>query len=301
MTQRCLAFLLSSIVLLFSQDLPKFKADSTLVLIPVSVTDHSNRFVLGLHKADFQILEDGVAQKLVSLSGEDTPLSVGLLYDRSGSMGGKQQIERQAISQFLKTMYPPDEACLVTFADQAELAQSFTTRPDELDLKLAFLQPGGLTALLDAVHLGLREMKQARNPRKALLIVSDGGDNHSRYTAKEIQGLVREADVQIFAMGVFEPTLTLGMSTEEVSGPRLLAEIAEQTGGRAFSATDAADLPGVAARIGIELRNQYVLAYQPSNTEKDGKYRRIEVRINPQPGLPPLKAHWRLGYYAPGK
>jgi Ca-activated chloride channel homolog len=300
-TQHCLAFLLSSIVLLFSQDLPKFKADSTLVLIPVSVTDHSNRFVLGLHKADFQILEDGVAQKLVSLSGEDTPLSVGLLYDRSGSMGGKQQIERQAISQFLKTMYPPDEACLVTFADQAELAQSFTTRPDELDLKLAFLQPGGLTALLDAVHLGLREMKQARNPRKALLIVSDGGDNHSRYTAKEIQGLVREADVQIFAMGVFEPTLTLGMSTEEVSGPRLLAEIAEQTGGRAFSATDAADLPGVAARIGIELRNQYVLAYQPSNTEKDGKYRRIEVRINPQPGLPPLKAHWRLGYYAPGK
>ena len=301
MTQRCLAFLLSSIVLLFSQDLPKFKADSTLVLIPVSVTDHSNRFVLGLHKADFQILEDGVAQKLVSLSGEDTPLSVGLLYDRSGSMGGKQQIERQAISQFLKTMYPPDEACLVTFADQAELAQSFTTRPDELDLKLAFLQPGGLTALLDAVHLGLREMKQARNPRKALLIVSDGGDNPSRYTAKEIQGLVREADVQIFAMGVFEPTLTLGMSTDEVSGPRLLAEIAEQTGGRAFSATDAADLPGVAARIGIELRNQYVLAYQPSNTEKDGKYRRIEVRINPQPGLPPLKAHWRLGYYAPGK
>jgi Ca-activated chloride channel homolog len=299
--QRCLAFLLSSIALLFSQDLPKFKADSTLVLIPVSVTDHSNRFVLGLHKADFQILEDGVAQKVVNLSGEDTPLSVGLLYDRSGSMGGKQQLERLAISQFLKTMYPPDEGCLVTFADQAELAQSFTTHPDELDLKLAFLQPGGLTALLDAVHMGLREMKQAKNPRKALLIVSDGGDNHSRYTAKEIQGLVREADVQIFAMGVFEPTLTLGMSTEEVSGPRLLAEIAEQTGGRAFSATDATDLPGVAARIGIELRNQYVLAYQPSNQEKDGKYRRIEVRINPQPGLPPLKAHWRLGYYAPGK
>jgi Ca-activated chloride channel homolog len=300
-TQRCLAFLLSGIALLFSQDLPKFKADSTLVLIPVSVTDHSNRFVLGLHKADFQILEDGVAQKILNLSGEDTPLSVGLLYDRSGSMGGKQQLERQAISQFLKTMYPPDEACLVTFADQPELAQGFTSHADELDLKLAFLQPGGLTALLDAVHMGLREMKQARNPRKALLIVSDGGDNHSRYTAKEIQALVREADVQIFAMGVFEPTLTLGMSTEEVSGPRLLAEIAEQTGGRAFSATDDTDLPGVAARIGIELRNQYVLAYQPSNQGKDGKYRRIEVRINPQPGLPPLKAHWRLGYYAPGK
>jgi Ca-activated chloride channel family protein len=299
-TQRCLAFLLSGLVVL-SQEVPKFKADSTLVLIPVSVTDHSNRFVLGLRPADFQILEDDVPQKVVSLSGEDTPLSIGLLYDRSGSMGAKQQTERQAVTQFLRTMNPPDEAFLVDFADAAELAQGFTTRTDELDLKLAFLQPGGLTALLDAVHLGLRQMKQAKNPRKALLIVSDGGDNHSRYTAKEIQGLVREADVQIFAMGVFEPTLTLGMSTEEVSGPRLLAEIAEQTGGRAFSATEASDLPGVAARIGIELRNQYVLAYQPANQEKDGKYRRVEVRVNPQPGLPPLKAHWRLGYYAPGK
>lgn len=301
MTQRRLAFLIICSSVLSPQDLPKFKADSTLVLIPVSVTDQSNRFVLGLRKQDFHILEDGVEQKVANLSGEDTPLSVGLLYDRSGSMGDKQQIERRAVGQFLKTMNPADESFLVDFADQAQVAQGFTHRTDEIDLKLAFLQPGGLTALLDAVHLGLREMKQAKNPRKALLIVSDGGDNHSRYTAKEIQGLVREADVQIFAMGVFEPSVSLHLSTEEVSGPRLLAEIAEQTGGRAFSATASSDLPGVAARIGIELRNQYVLAYQPSNAEKDGKYRRVEVRVDSQPGLPPLKAHWRLGYYAPGK
>jgi len=297
--QRYLAFLLLGIAVLSGQGLTQFKADSTLVLIPVSVTDPSNRFVLGLRPQDFQILEDGVEQKIVNLAGEDTPLSVGLLYDRSGSMGDKRQTARQAMSQFLKTMNIPDEAFLVDFADQAEVAQAFTTHTDELDLKLAFLQPGGLTALLDAVHLGLHEMKSAKNPRKALLIISDGGDNHSQYTAKEIQGLVREADVQIYAMGVFEPSLNLGLSNEEVSGPRLLAEIAEQTGGRAFSATDAGDLPSVAARIGIELRNQYVLAYQPSNHEKDGKYRRVEVRVNAQPGLPPLKAHWRLGYYAP--
>jgi VWFA-related protein len=272
-----------------------------LVLIPVSVTEHSNRFVLGLRKQDFQILEDGVEQKIVNLSGEDAPLSIGLLYDRSGSMSDKQQTSRQAATQFLKTMNTADEAFLVDFADEAEVAQGFTSRPEELDLKLAFLQRSGLTALLDAVHLGLHEMKNGRNPRKALLIISDGGDNHSRYTAKEIQGLVREADVQIYAMGVFEPSLSLGMSTEEVSGPRLLAEIAEQTGGRAFSATVGSDLPSVATRIGIELRNQYVLAYQPSNHEKDGKYRRVEVRVNPQPGLPELKVHWRLGYYAPGR
>ena len=299
MLHRCLAFLLLGTAVITGQDIPKFKADADLVLIPVSVTDHSNRFVLGLRQQDFQILEDGVEQKIVSLSGEDTPLSVGLLYDRSGSMGDKRQTARAAVEQFLKTMNAPDEAFLVDFADSAEVAQGFTTRAEELDLKLAFLQPGGLTALLDAVHLGLREMKNSRNPRKALLIVSDGGDNHSQYTAKEIQELVREADVQIYAMGVFEPTLSLGLSNEEVSGPRLLAEIAEQTGGRAFSATDAGDLPGVATRIGIELRNQYVLAYQPANQQRDGKYRRVEVRVNPQPGLPPLKAHWRLGYYAP--
>ena len=297
--RRCLAFLLLGTAFLAGQNLPKFKADTTLVLIPVSVTDPSNRFVVGLHPQDFTLLEDGATQKIINVSGEDVPLSVGLLYDRSGSMGDKRQTARQAVAQFLKTMNAPDEAFLVDFADEAEVAQPFTTRTEDLDLKLAFLQPGGLTALLDAVHLGLREMKTAKNPRKALLIVSDGGDNHSRYSGKEIQGLVREADVQIYAMGVFEPTLNLGLSTEEVSGPRLLAEIAEQTGGRAFSASEAADLPSVAARIGIELRNQYVLAYQPSNTQKDGKYRHVEVRVAPQSGLPPLRVHWRLGYYAP--
>lgn len=300
MLQRCLAFLLLNAAIVHGQDVPKFKADSTLVLIPVSVTDHSNRFVLGLGKQDFQILEDGIEQKVVNLSGEDTPLSIGLLYDRSGSMGDKQQASRQAATQFLRTMNTADEAFLVDFADEAHVAQGFTSRPEELDLKLALLQPGGLTALLDAVHLGLGEMNNSRNPRKALLVISDGGDNHSRFTAQEIQGLVREASVQIYAMGVFEPSLLRGMSTEEVSGPRLLAEIAEQTGGRAFSATAGGDLLNVATRIGIELRNQYVLAYQPSNHEKDGKYRRVEVRVNAQPGLPELKVHWRLGYYAPG-
>jgi VWFA-related protein len=300
-SQRCLAFLLLIAAVFRGQNVPKFKADSTLVLIPVSVTDHSNRFVLGLRKQDFRILEDGVEQNVVNLAGEDTPLSIGLLYDRSGSMGDKLQTSRQAVTQFLKTMNTPDEAFLVDFADEAKMDQAFTSRPEELDLKLGSLQPGGLTALLDAVHLGLSEMKNARNPRKGLLIISDGGDNHSRYTGKEIQGLVREADVQIYAMGVFEPSISLGMTAEEVSGPRLLAEIAEQTGGRAFSATSGRDLPSVATRIGIELRNQYVLAYQPSNQEKDGKFRRVEVRVNPQPGLPELKVHWRMGYYAPAR
>ena len=142
-------------------------------------------------------------------------------------------------------------------------------------------------------------MKKAKNSRKAIVIISDGGDNHSKYTAAEIESLVREADVQIYAMGVFEPTFFVGLPPEEVSGPKLLSEIATQTGGRAFAAALTSDLPSVAARIAVELRNQYMVGYYPKNEATDGKYRQVEVKLAQPPGVSPLKAHWRLGYYAP--
>ena len=279
----------------------RFNVNSTLVLIPANVTDPMNRFVLGLQKQDFHLVEDGVEQTITHFSGEDTPLSVGLVFDISGSMDLKLQTSRQAALQFLNTMNPQDEAFLVEFGDRAELVNGFTGHIDDLRDKLKSLTPGGLTALLDAVEMSLHEMKKAKNPRKAILIVSDGGDNHSHYTSAQIQSLVREADVQVYAMGVYEPMLLLGMAKEEISGPRLLSEIAEQTGGRAFAASDASDLPSVAARIGIELRNQYVLAYSPANQARDGKYRRVELKLTHPPGLPSLKVHWRLGYYAPSE
>jgi Ca-activated chloride channel homolog len=278
---------------------PRFNVDTTLVLIPASVTDPLNRFVLGLRKEDFHLFEDGAEQTITHLSGEDAPLSVGILFDTSGSMGDKLRTSGQAALQFIKTMNPRDEAFLIEFSDRAELVAGFTSQTEEIQNKLLSLQPGGLTAMLDAAEMALREMKKAKNPRKAILIISDGGDNNSRYTASEIQSLVREADVQIYAMGVYEPYLSLGMSKEEVSGPRLLSELAEQTGGRAFSASNSDDLPSVATRIGIELRNQYVLAYSPKNQNRDGKYRHVEVKVTEPAGMPDLKLHWRLGYYAP--
>ncbi len=275
------------------------RVDTTLVLIPVTVTDAMNRFVLGLDKQNFRILEDGKEQQVKQFSGEDAPLSIGLLVDVSGSMGTKIETSRLAVAQFLKTMNAQDEAFLIDFSDRAELAVPFTKSAEEIESKLVSVEPQGLTALLDAVHLGIREMKSAKNPRKALLIISDGGDNNSRYTAAEIKGLIREADVQIYSMGVFEPFDYLALTTAELSGPKLLSEISEQTGGRAFAASEARDLPGIATRIGIELRNQYVLAYYPTNQDRDGKYRKIEVKLDQPKGLPPLKARWRLGYYAP--
>jgi Ca-activated chloride channel family protein len=196
-------------------------------------------------------------------------------------------------------MNEQDEAFLIEFSDRAELAVGFTSRMEGIESSLSAVRPGGLTALLDAAEMALREMKKAKNPRKAILIISDGGDNNSRYTAAEIESLVREADVQVYAMGIFEPSIFPRLTKEEGSGPRLLAELAEQTGGRAFSASDPRDLPNVAVRIGIELRNQYVLAYSPRNRKRDGKYHRVEVKVSQPVGIPNLKVHWRLGYYAP--
>ncbi|MCU1338391.1 MAG: von Willebrand factor, type [Bryobacterales bacterium] len=279
---------------------PTFRAETDLVVIPVAVTDTVNRFVLGLQKEDFHLFEDGVEQNVAHFSGEDAPLSVGLVFDESGSMDYKLRTSREAAAQFLKALNRDDEAFLVEFGDSAKLSVGFTAHTEEIQSVLKNARPAGLTAMLDAINTGLHEMKKAKNPRKAIVIVSDGGDNHSQYTAAEIESLVREADVQIYAMGVFEPALSFGPTPEEISGPRLLSEIAAQSGGRAFAAAVPSDLPSVAARIAVELRNQYLLGYYPANQAKDGKYRKVELKLSQPPGITsPLKGHWRLGYYAP--
>jgi VWFA-related protein len=298
-----------AILILFSSGAPgqqptpepdlKLRVDTTLVQIPVAVTDAQNRFVLGLQKEDFHLLEDGVEQNVAVFSGEEAPLSVGLVFDESGSMGYKLRNSQAAVTRFLKTMGPDDEAFLVEFSDKAKLSVAFTSKTGAIEDALAKAQPNGMTAMLDAVTVALTEMKKAKNSRKTIVIVSDGGDNNSKYTADEIESLVRAADVQIYAMGVFEPSLAFLLTPEEISGPKLLSEITTQTGGRAFSAAITADLPAVAARIAVELRNQYVLGYYPKNQARDGKYRKVEVKLTQPNGVSPLKAHWRLGYYAP--
>jgi len=277
-----------------------FRAHADLVLIPVTITDTMNRFVLGLQKEDFRLFEDGVEQNLAHFSGEDAPLSVGMLFDESGSMADKLRTSRDAATQLLNTLNKEDEAFLVEFADQAKVSIGFTNHAEKIHNAMQNVQAVGLTAMLDAIDTGLLEMKKAKNSRKAIVIISDGGDNRSHYTAAQIESLVREADVQIYAMGVFEPVFSFGLTPEEISGPRLLSEIAAQTGGRALAAAAPADMPSVATRIAVELRNEYVLGYYPRNKTRDGKYRNVEVRVSQPPGLgSPLKVHWRLGYYAP--
>jgi Ca-activated chloride channel family protein len=224
---------------------------------------------------------------------------VGLVFDTSGSMGNKLAKSRQAVAEFFKTANPQDEFFLVQFNDRPELVVDFTTNLEDIQNRLMFTQSRGRTALLDAVRLAIDKMKKAHNPRKALLIISDGGDNSSRYTESEVKRLVREADVQIYAIGIFEPVASRGRTAEEMSGPGLLSEVSEQTGGRHFAVENLNELPDVAAKIGIELRNQYILGYSPSNKERDGKYRKVRVQLVQPKGLPPLRSFFRQGYYAP--
>jgi len=280
---------------------PSIRVDTNLVLINVTVTDPLNRFVTGLEAEHFKLLEDKTEQKIATFASEDAPLSVGLVFDASGSMGSKLQKARLATAQFFKTANPEDEFFLVQFNDRPELTQPFTTNTEEIQNRLTFTQAKGRTALLDGVYMALNQMKKARNTRKAILILSDGGDNSSRYTESEIKNLVREADVQIYAIGIFEPISARSRTAEELSGPGLLSEMAEQTGGRHFPIENLNDLPDVAGKIGMELRNQYVIGYVPTNGNRDGKYRRVQVKLVQPRGLPPLRPFWRQGYYAPAQ
>ncbi len=275
------------------------RVNRTLVLINVTVTDPLNRFVTGLEKENFRLYEDKSEQKITDFSAEDAPISIGLVFDTSGSMGQKLQKSRQAATEFFKTANPADEFFLVQFNDRPTLAVPFTSDTGKIQSTLTFTQSKGRTALLDSVYLAMHEMKKAKNPRKAILIISDGGDNASRYTETEIKSAVREADVQIFAIGIFEGMGARGRTPEEASGPGLLNELADQTGGREYAVENVAELPDIAAKIGVELRNEYILGYTPKNKERDGKYRRVQVKLNQPRGLPPLKAYFRLGYYAP--
>ena len=274
------------------------KAETDLALINVTVTDPYGRLVTGLEQSNFRAFEDGVEQEIVRFSGEDVPISIGVIFDMSGSMSDKVERSRTAAVQFFRTANPKDEFLLINFNDRAQLTSPFTASVEDLQNRLMFTSAHGQTALLDGIYLGLSEMKGAHNTKKALLVISDGGDNHSRYTEADIRKYAREADVQIYAIGLYDEG---GARTvEESLGPSLLSELTEMTGGRAFAVPNISDMPDIASKISMELRNQYVVGYRPSNRTHDGKWRKVKVKLRPPKGLPPLTVYSRSGYYAPG-
>jgi Ca-activated chloride channel homolog len=259
---------------------------TTLVRVPVTVTDPLNRYVTGLGKNTFRLFEDDVEQEIVQFSSQDGPMSIGIVFDASASMSEKVQLSRQTLANFFKTANPEDEFFLIQFSDRPELISGFTTNTEELQNKLTF-SLSGKRALLDGIYMAMYQMKKAKNLRKALIVISGGRDNNSRYTLGEIRVLLHEADLRVDSIGVFEV----------LTSPDHLTALAEQTGGRHFSVDDLAQLSEVVAKIGIELRNHYVLGYSPKDTTRDEKYRSVRVKLVQPRGLPPLRATWRAGYY----
>jgi len=274
--------------------------DVNLALVNVTVTDPYDRVVTGLEPDNFRIFENNVEQEIQYFSSEDVPVSIGVIFDLSGSMANKVGKAKEAALQFFKTANPQDEFFLVSFNERAELVSAFTNSADDVESRLLSASGKGRTALLDAIYLGLSEMRTARNGKRALLIISDGGDNNSRYSEKDIKRLVREANTQLYSIGIFERFGNRGRTPEELNGPSLLNEVTELSGGRAFSVENINDLPDIATKIGSELRNQYILGYRPSDKSHDARWRKIKIKLRTPRGLPPLSVASKTGYYSPG-
>jgi VWFA-related protein len=276
---------------------PLVRVDSALVLIPVHVTNAAGGTVTGIARERFRLAEDNREQTIASFSTEDAPVSVGLLFDASGSMRPKMTKAAEAAAAFFRASEPDDEFFLVEFNDRARLMLPFTQDAEEVYGEIARTRPTGRTSLIDAVYLAVAQMKKARNARKALVIVSDGGDNWSRHSVREIRNALLESDLQVYAMGIFDADIR-SHPIEERNGPALLDELTTLTGGRHFPVDDLENLPDISERIGRELHSQYLLGYYPTNGARDGKYRQVKVTLD-VPNVRDLHTSYRRGYYAP--
>src|SRR5215468_5838266 len=272
------------------------RSNVELVTVPVTITDAMNRPVTGLERDNFQLFENKQPQEIKNFSSEDTPVSIGVILDVSGSMQNKLERAREAVRQFCDASNPQDEFFLITFSDAPRLATDFTNRPEEIENALLGALSRGRTSLLDAIYMGIRKMQDARYSRRALLILSDGGDNHSRYSERDVKSAVREADILVYAVGTYD---RYANTQEELLGPELLQDVAGVTGGQSYTLTNAAELPEVTRAIGTRLRHQYMLTYRPGKRDRDGKWHKINVKLLlPKKWSSFLHVSARTGYYA---
>ena len=269
------------------------RVDTNLVLVPTTVNDDFNRPVTGLEKENFRVFEDKAEQAITSFSSEDEPIALGFIFDTSGSMSGLLPEGRDAASEFLKTANPEDEFFLVEFDNKPRLVIPLSSNTSEIGLQVALTKSHGSTALIDGLFMGIHEIHKSKKAKRALVLISDGGENNSRYSPGEIKNVIKESDVLIYTVAI-----TGGFNPDSAAGLELLNGIAEMSGAHMFRAAGNS-LADIAEKIGIELRNRYVLGYTPRDVRRDGKFHKIQVKVVPPRGLPKLQAHWRSGYYAP--
>lgn len=266
------------------------RVDSRLVLIPVTVTDPAGATVPGLPPGAFRLFDGGAEQEIKYFSADDAPVSLGVVFDASRSMEGRLDRSREAIARFFETAMPGDEFFLVEFNDRARLLCEFTPDSGQVQQALAGIIPRNWTALLDAVYLAVHQMKRASNPRKALLVLSDGADNYSRYTEGEMRTFLRERDVSVYSIG-----LGVGLLNRHT---RLLRKLADDTGGYVWEVSNSGEIAEAVGKASDAIRNQYVLGYVPNSAGEDGLFRRVQVKLNPAENWPQLRATWRSGYYS---
>jgi VWFA-related protein len=276
------------------------RINSSLVLVPVHVTAASGATVTGLKKEDFLLFEDGVPQRITHFAQDDAPVSAGVLLDVSGSMKNKLQMASDAATSFFQYANPQDEFFLVEFNTRPKLKIPFTHDWSSISSEIARAKSSGWTAMLDAIHLALAHMKQARNTRKALIILSDGGENFSRRNLVQLRSTLIEAGVQVYALGVFDRNYSVKHTAEERNGPRLLDTVAVDSGGRDFPVGSREQLPSIGVQMARELRNQYILGYTPAASATDGKYHSVKLQLVPLYS-DHLRTYYRQGYYAPNE
>ena len=273
------------------------KVTTDLVTLTLTVTDPYGRYVSGLGQNAFTVLDNNQEQNITFFSDTDAPVSIGILFDVSGSMSGEKIARaRKALERFINTSHPMDEYFLIAFNSRAQLLLDRTRNGEAVLDKLTLVQPKSNTALYDACYLGIERVTRGAHQKKALLIISDGQDNNSRYTFGEVRRLMKESDVTVYAVGILgggDSGSMIGMQ-----GQAFLDELSGVTGGKSFYPNTNVELDEIFERIALELRHQYSIGYTPKDFAPDGKWRKVKVKVKPPRGLPRLTVRSREGYYA---
>ena len=271
------------------------RANVDLVLVNATVLDRLDRAVTGLAPQDFTVLDEKKAQIVRYLSNVDEPISLVVVLDASSSMAGKFQQVRVALAELVQTSNPKDEFGLIVIQDKPSIVVDFDDAETKLQSVTETLQPNGMTALWDGICLGVDLLGNAHYPRQAIVVISDGGDNHSRHTESQLKSILEESNVGVYAIGLFSRFVT---RPEERVGPLQLDEVTAVAGGRVLAVHDPQELLRAVTQLSHELRNQYVLGYYPTNRERDGKWRKLKIRLAEKAPEGKLKLYSKQGYYA---